>query len=324
MARRPIARLPPLRAMRAFEIVARRLSIRMAAEEMNVTPAAVTQQVKALEDNLGRRLLRRAGRGVELTEDGTRLYDVLHRSFSDISAVISELTWHSPSQLNLSLLPTMAQRWLAPRLLRFRQKYPEVTVRISVSTKLVDFAAEDMDVALRLGRGSWPGLRATLVMDEELFPVCAPALLEGSALPADPEILHRHPLLHTILRPDDWRAWSEHAGVSGLSSSSGYHLENSALALEMAEHGMGFAIARTPLVISALAAGRLVAPFRARLSTDLSYHLVCPDAYARRPEIARFRGWILNEGRLTTEAMENYVMPTAVNVGNSNPAMSVM
>jgi LysR family glycine cleavage system transcriptional activator len=300
-------RLPPLNALRAFEAAARNLSVTKAADELCVTPAAVTQQLKILEDALGRRLIRRVGRGVELTENGQQLFPVLCRTFSDISSAVTGLTSHSAMKLRTSFLATVAQRWLAPRLIGFRQQFPDIAVAVSTSFRLVDFAREDIDVALRLGYGSWPGLHSTFVMNEELFPVCSPTLLREATLPAGSDLLRRHSLVHTIVRPTDWHAWHVEAGLEDFGATSGFHCQNSALALEMAEYGLGLAIGRTPLVISALASGRLVAPFAARLSNPMSYYLVCQDTAARRPEIARFRDWIVNEGIETMEAIKKYI-----------------
>jgi LysR family glycine cleavage system transcriptional activator len=295
-----------LNALRAFEAAARNLSVTKAADELCVTPAAVTQQLKILEDALGRRLIRRAGRGVELTENGQQLFPVLRRTFSDISSAVTGLTSHSTTKLKTSFLATVAQRWLAPRLIEFRQQFPDIAVAVSTSFRLVDFTSEDIDIALRLGYGSWPGLHSTFVMNEELFPVCSPTLLRGAILPAGSDLLPRHSLVHTIIRPTDWQTWLIEAGIEDVDATAGYHCENSALALEMAEYGLGFAIGRTPLVISALKSGRLAAPFTVRLPNPMSYYLVCQQSDARRPEIVRFRDWIVNEGIETMEAIKKY------------------
>jgi LysR family glycine cleavage system transcriptional activator len=266
----------------------------------------VTQQLKILEDALGRRLIRRVGRGVELTENGQQLFPVLRQTFSDISSAVTGLTSHRTMKLKTSFLATVAQRWLAPRLIGFRQQFPDIAVAVATSFRLVDFTREDIDIALRLGYGSWPGLHSTFVMNEELFPVCSPTLLRGVMLPAGSDLLRRHSLVHTIIRPTDWQAWLVEAGIEGVDATAGYHCENSALALEMVEYGLGFAIGRTPLVISALKSGRLAAPFTVRLPNPMSYYLVCQQSAARRPEIVRFRDWIVNEGIETMEAIKKY------------------
>ena len=301
-----LRRLPPLNALRAFEAAARHLSIKKAAEEIGVTPAAVTQQVKLLESDLECAILRRSGRGIELTEYGARLFYVLQRSFSDISSVVSELTSHNPNEINASLQPTLAQRWLAPRLVELHQEHPRISVHISMSQQPIDFTLEDIDVAMQFGSGAWPSLRSTFVMAEQMFPVCSPALADRYEFPMSLDVLRRNPILHTIASPDDWPEWLARNGINDASSISSHYLENSALALEVAEHGLGFAMARTPFVISALASGRLVAPFSVRLESEFAHYLVSQQSSARRPEVARFRDWIVRQGTETTEFMKNY------------------
>lgn len=251
-------------------------------------------------------MLRRTGRGIELTEHGCRLFHVLQRSFSDISSVVSELTSYNPNEISASLQPTLAQRWLAPRLVDLHQEHPRIAVHISMSKQPVDFALDDIDVAIEVRSGACASLRSTFVMAEQMFPVCSPALAERYEFPMNLDVLRRNPILHTVSSPDDWPRWLIRNGIIDLSAIPSHCLENSALALEIAEHGLGFAMARTPHVISALASGRLVAPFSLRLESDQAHHFVSQHSTARRPEIARFRDWIVKQGLATTEFMKNY------------------
>lgn len=300
-------RLPPLNALRAFESVARHLSIKGAADEMLVTSAAITQQIKLLEDNLGRKLLYKAGRGVVLSDAGSRFFSSIHQSFSDIVMAVSELTWRDSGQISLSLPPSLAQRWLAAHLSGFRAAHPNLALRLVLSMNSVDFASEDIDMEIRWGGGTWPGMRSHLIMTNELFPVCSPSLLSYDRGSSEEELLLSNPLLHTLVGPTDWNDWMGRAGFNYNESHAAYRVENSALALEMAEHGVGIAISRAPFAISALVSGRLIAPFSYRLKTDNAYYLVYPDAYASRSEITVFRKWLLQEGSTTQQAISDYL-----------------
>ena len=295
MSDSPISRLPSLNSLRAFEAAARHLSMKKAAQEMHVTPAAVTHQVKALETALGIKLFRRANRSLELTQSGKEIYPVLHEAFAAIASAFSDLNWRKQGSVTLSLLPSFAQKWLAPRLPRFRATHPDITIQISTSMANVDFATADVDAAVRIGDGEWPRLRADLLLEDEFFPVCAPQLLEDVRDPADPATLARYPLLTTMRRPDDWRLWLEAAGVRGVNPQRQVMHENSALALEMAVHGLGFAITRKVFAMSDIETGRLVAPFATKVKSGLGFYFVCPEALAGRPEIRSVRNWLLTE-----------------------------
>jgi LysR family transcriptional regulator, glycine cleavage system transcriptional activator len=306
-----LTRLPPLNALRAFEAAARHLSFTRAAEELNVTQTAVSHQIKGLEERLGVQLFRRRSRGLLLTEAAQRYAPALRAAFAQIAAATEQLSASGAGgALNLSTVPSFAAKWLVPRLGRFRAAHPEIDLRISASLRLVDFSRDDFDVAIRMGRGNYPGHRVDALFGEVMFPVCAPRLLTGPKPLQRPEDLRQHVLLHDVdvtssafaAPPQAWRLWLERAGVHGIDVERGPVFEDSAMLLDAAAEGQGVALGRSALVAADLAAGRLVKPFDLSLPFELTYYLVCPEATADRPKIAAFRAWLLAEAQAQARA----------------------
>lgn len=292
-----VRRLPPLNALKAFEAAARHLSFTRAAEELSVTQAAVSHQVKALEDRLGIPLFRRLNRALLLTDEGQAYLPAVRAAFDRIAEATERLaSAESRGTLTVSTVPSFAAKWLVPRLGRFRSIEPEIDLRIAPSMHLVDFAREDVDVAIRYGRGNWPGLRTERLMGEDIFPVCSPALLLGPPALAAPADLAEHVLLHD----DDhegWRMWLMAAGVAGVDATRGPVFTDSAMTLDAAADGQGVALARSALVAADLASGRLVRPFGISLPAQFAYYVVAPEATAERPKVAAFRTWMVDEVR---------------------------
>ncbi|MGH6914593.1 MAG: transcriptional regulator GcvA, partial [Geminicoccales bacterium] len=267
-------RLPPLTGLRAFEAAARHLSFTRAAEELHVTQTAISHQIKALEERLGVQLFRRLPRSLLLTEEAQRYLPPVREAFDRIAAATEQLAAVSASgSVTVSVLPSFAAKWLVPRLGRFRIAHPDVDLRISTSSHLVDFAREDVDVGIRMGRGVYPGLRVDRLFGEVIVPVCNPQLLEGAhalRLPAD--LTH-----HVLLHDDDatgWQLWLELAGVEGVEAARGPIFTDSAMVVQAAAEGQGVALARKVLAAGDLAAGRLVQPFEVSIPHDLAYYLV--------------------------------------------------
>lgn len=289
-------RLPPLNALRAFEAAARLLSFTKAAEELSITPSAISHQIRGLEAHLGVRLFRRASRSLMLTDEGQSYLPVLRDAFDAIHAATSRLaTRRAAGPLTVSLLSSFAVRWLIPRLRRFQSSRPEIEVRLSTTARPVDFRREDIDCAIRHGRGQWPGLAADLLLAEDLFPVCGPKLLEGRHPLKAPHDLALHSLFHIAMRRDDWRVWLNAVGIADIDPERGPVFESSDLALRAAAEGLGVAIASSALVEDDLEKGRLVAPFDVRLPTDSGYYFVVPEDRREQPKIAAFRAWLLEE-----------------------------
>ena len=295
-------RLPPLNALRAFEAAARHLSFTRAAEELHVTQAAISHQVKALEEHLGRKLFRRLNRALRLTDDGQAYLPSVSRAFALLNEATNDLlTKQAPGPLTVSVLPSFAARWLVPRLGRFRQIRPDIDLRIDPSAELTDFAAGDVDVCIRYGRGKYAGLRADWLMTEDIFPVCSRTLLEGAHPLRKPGDLEHHVLLHDDGH-GDWRTWLLAAGVDRVDPARGPIFTDSSMLIQAAMAGQGVALARGVLAADELAAGRLVRPFTLSLPTDYAYYLVCPEATAEQPKIVAFRDWLLDETRSEASA----------------------
>jgi LysR family glycine cleavage system transcriptional activator len=295
-------RLPPLNAVRAFEAAARHLSFTRAAEELNVTQAAVSHQVKALEERLGVLLFRRLNRGLLLTDAG----GLYRKDLEDILDRLGQATerlrgTEAAGLLTVSANIAFASKWLVPRLQRFRERRPDIDVRIDADDALTDFRRDNVDLAIRYGRGVYPGLDSVKLLQDIVFPVCSPKLLEGSHPLRVPKDLQYHTLLHDQGVVEDWPSWLRTAGVSGVDSSRGPSFSHSAMLIEAAIAGQGVALGRRSMVAQDLREGRLVQPFSLSLRPEFSYWVVCPEATTDKPKIVEFRTWLLEEAAAESE-----------------------
>lgn len=293
-----------LNALRAFEASARHQSFSLAAQELNVTPAAVGQLVRTLEDWLGSPLF------VRSTSGRARLVttEVAEQALPDIRAGLERLavglerlrSGSAGGVLTVTVSPAFAAKWLLPRIERFQAAWPETDLRLDTSLKPVDFVAQRIDVGVRYGRGQWPGLAAEKLMDEEVYPVCAPALLAMATLQA-PDDLRGQVLIHdqsvdTSTGFASWQAWLRHAGVQGVPTDRGLRINDSAAVLQAAVDGQGVALARSVMAHDDLAAGRLVRLFpQVRLDSALAYYVVYRPECIAQPKVAAFRDWLLRE-----------------------------
>ncbi len=300
-------RLPPLNALRAFEAAGRHLSFSKAAAELNVTPAAVSQQVKTLEDYLGVRLFRRLNRALLLTDAGQFSLPAVSEGFDRLADGIAgiESSWDE-SLLAVSVSPSVAAKWLMPRMDRFYRAHPGIDLRIDATEALADFEADGIDVAIRYGLGDYPGMRADILMEEEVFPVCSPMLLQGDAPLRTVSDLSRFPLLHlSWVSHDgswpDWRMWLAAAGYPDIDATRGPRFGQFGMAVDAAIEGLGVALGSTAVVADDLAAGRLVKPFDLTFAPPFKYFLVCPERTANRRHVAAFRDWIFSEVGATPE-----------------------
>ncbi len=290
-------RLPPLNALRAFECAARHLSFTRAAQELHVTQAAISHQVKALEDHLGFKLFRRLNKSLLLTDAGQAYGPALSEAFGLIQQATRRLVSQEASgPLTVSVVPSFASTWLVPRLGRFRQQHPDIDLLIDPNPAMVDLQRGAVDVAIRYGLGDYPGLSCDWLMSEDLFPVCAPQLLNGGTPLEQPHDLRHFPLLHD----DDhsyWQTWLKAAGVSNVDALRGTVFTDSGMLLQAAMAGQGVAIARSVLVADALDTGALVRPFDLSMTTRLAYFLLTlPERY-EQPKLQRFRDWLIGEAK---------------------------
>jgi LysR family glycine cleavage system transcriptional activator len=309
------SRLPPLNALRAFEAAARHLSVKKAAIELNVTPAAVSHQIRMLEDYLGVQLFHRYNRALELTDAARASLPKLREGFDALVQAVERLRSHvSGGVLTVSAAPSFAARWLMPRLHRFIAAHPEVDVRVSARMRRVsvdgkgDVAEratveawlDDSDIAILYGRGNYPALWVKKLLDLTIAPICSPRMLQGEHPIQRPQDLADHMLLH-----DDtgdlydnepfWDVWLRAAGVEGVDSRRGPHFSHAVLAFEAAIDAVGVVASMPVLAAEDIAAGRLIVPFDLKVPLASAYYLVCHESASTRPAVALFRDWLLDE-----------------------------
>ena len=291
-------RLPPLNALRAFEAAARHLSFSKAADELSVTPGAVSQQIKLLEEFVQLPLFVRGPRGLTLTEAGGAALPSLSDGFDRLEAGARLMTERGgPRRVTVSAAPSFASKWLVPRLDRFTGANPDIDVYVHADMDLVDFAGGEADIAVRFGPGGYEGLSATLLMAERIVPVCAPGLITGDPPLKTLADLANHTLLHDDARTEDgpsWPMWLRAAGAD-LDGQRGPRFNQSSLAIEAAVAGKGVALAKSALAEADLVAARLTVPFDLSTPTDFSYWIVHPEPKAALPEVAAFKAWLLAE-----------------------------
>ncbi len=293
--------LPPLNPLRAFEAAGRHLSLTKAARELHVTPAAVSHQVKGLEEYLGMKLFRRVGNSLLLTDAGQACLPGLVEGFDRLSDAVDRLKEHDArGPLDVSVAPAFASKWLIPRLERFYSAHPDIDVRISASLEVVDLDREGFDAAIRLGRGSYPGLEVHEIFAESVVPMCTPGLIEGPHPLRHPSDLRNHVLLHDdSLRFEraapDWAMWLKAAGAKQVDASRGPHFSHPDHAMQAAMDGAGVVLGWRTLATADLAAGRLAIPFDVALPMQLGFFFVCSHVGSERPKIVAFRDWLLGE-----------------------------
>ncbi len=296
--------LPNLNAIRAFEAVARHLSITRASEELNVTQAAVSHQIKALEDQMGVMLFRRHNKGLLLTKEGQTMVQPMTNAF-DMIADAANLIVNSEIQiLKVSMLSSFATGWLMPRLDKFYRQYPNIDIRVMVSNKEYDMLkAGDVDIDLRYGDGKWPHVDSQKFLPEEIFPVCSPDILKGDIPLKTLDDLGRHVLLHDN-KMIGWKEWLDDAGVKGIDHSRGPGFSHYQITLLAATLGHGIALGRMPLVSDALAKGDLVRPFDISLPTGMGYYVINTNTATDKSKIRSFTNWLMEEVRIYEQAMQ--------------------
>jgi LysR family glycine cleavage system transcriptional activator len=288
-------RLPSLNALKAFEATARQESFTKAAIELCVTQGAVSQQVKGLEAELGVRLFRRERQRLIITDAGRAYLEVVRDAFDRLAMGTERLLQRQKSgTLTITTSPNFAAKWLVHRLGRFSEAHPGIDLRVSASVQHIDFAREDIDLALRHGDGQWPGMHVTRLCTEKLFPVCSPKLLSESGALRSPRDIKHHTLLHTN-GTGDWANWLGRVGVDGVNLKHGVVFNQASMTIDAAIDGQGIALARTALVSWDLICGRLVRPFVQALEAPYAFWIVCPKSVADLPKISTFRGWLLKE-----------------------------
>lgn len=293
----PMRSLPPLNALQVFEVAARHLSFQQAAAELEVTATAVSHQVKLLEDSLGVRLFRRRPRPLSLTEAGQRLYPVVREGLDSMAAAIAQLRQTSESTtLTVSVTPVFAAKWLVPRLSEFQRRYPEIDLRLQTSNNVVDLHTQTVDLAIRYGKGHYPGLVVRPLMSDVFTPVCSPRLIQGTHPLKEPGDLIHHPLVHfewTHFERDapNWKNWFAAIGVTPIDPNRGLKFNEESLAIQAAIAGQGVALCSSIHVADDMALGFLVQPLKMTLQ-GFRYSAVCLESHPKETLILKFVNWL--------------------------------
>ena len=297
-------RLPPLNSLRVFEAAARHSSFTRASEELYVTQAAVSHQIKALEEYLGIKLFRRQNRALFLTEEGQSYFlDIKDTFTSLVDATERLLARGAKGSLTVSLQPSFAIQWLVPRLSLFSELYPDIDVRIKAVDMDDGSLTDDVDVAIYYGRGKWKDLHAQKLHTEYLVPVCSPLLLNGTKPLKTPHDLKLHTLLHDTSRRD-WTAWFKQASITDVNVNQGPIFSHTSMVLQAAVHGQGVALGHSVLAQPEIDAGRLVCPFNEVLVSKNAYYVVCREEQDELGKIVAFRDWMLS---LVQEEQQDFV-----------------
>lgn len=285
----------PLNALRVFEAVAARLNFGEAAEALHVTPAAVSQQIKALEDYLQTPLFRRTGRNVQLTPEGADLLPGVRRGLDELELTLNRLRSDRQSGIvNISTLGSFLQKWLTPRLAGMHAAHPDVELHLHSSRDPVDFSRSDFHAAIRFGQGKYPDLCSKKVMDEWLVAVASPALVRKHGLLNDATDLATLPLLHGSDFP--WSSWNASEGERK-RVQRGVFMDDSGNVLAAVFEGLGYAVLRWTLVAADLAAGRVELASERVIPHRFAYYFVCPEPYSNLPKVTAFRDWLIDAAR---------------------------
>jgi LysR family transcriptional regulator, glycine cleavage system transcriptional activator len=296
-------RLPPVAAIRALEAAARHQSFTLAADELHITPSAISHQIRYLEDLWAVKLFDR-GKRLELTPAGKTLVPIVREFLDRMAGALSTL--HASElreSLRVSTTQSFAVKWLVPRLPDFNAKHPNISIWITASDELANFVSDNIDIAVRLGHGSYPGLHTTFLFREYVFPVCSPAFLERGWAPTNPKDLLSYPLL---LRSGSkivptWEYWFQLVGIMHVKLEDGVRFPDTSMTIEAALSGQGIALVRSAHVADDLAAGRLVKLFDVPCPSNVAYYFVCPNGTAALPKIVALREWLLGEAEKVNE-----------------------
>ncbi|MEA2959462.1 MAG: LysR family transcriptional regulator, glycine cleavage system transcriptional activator [Alphaproteobacteria bacterium] len=317
--------LPPLNPLRAFEAAGRLKSIRKAADELSVTPGAVSRQVQILETHLGIPLFRRESRSAILTAAGEQYLAAITEHIDGIREATLKLTGErgrSREILKVRAYVTFAMKWLIPRLSSFHEANPSTEARITASLEAVDFEHEDVDGAIRLGDGHWPEYEVDRLVANELIPVCSPEFRRTTML-KHPSDLAGRTLLHSLARPDDWMYWLKAAGQTGIDAYAGLKYQSSVMVHQAAIEGQGIAIAQKVLVDDDLRRRRLVQPFKLSCDRgDFTYYLIYPKNRLRNPSFRKFRSWLVEQARLAPQSKRTDAPTSEGSAVNSNRGSS--
>ena len=298
--------LQSLGAFRTFEIAARHLSFTKAARELFVTQAAVSQQIRQLENQLGFKLFHRMTRKLALTEEGQKLARTTREALNSIYQTVEDIKQDTETgSITISTIPSFAVRWIIPRLGQFRKTHPGIQLNIHSDERIIDLNEFKVDLAIRAGKGNYPGLKVTLLMMEDIFPVCSPSLLQGDKPLEKIEDIYHHEILQDEVQwrldeeETDWYVWLKAVGITDIDTFSGTSFSNSIMALQAAADGLGIAMCRSSLIGDDLKTGRLVKPFDITVESPVAYYIVCLKENSHKPRIKAVTNWLLKQAQKT-------------------------
>jgi LysR family glycine cleavage system transcriptional activator len=312
-----MTRFPPLDSLQVFAVAARHLSFTKAAAELHRTQSAVSRRVKTLEAEIGLPLFNRITRRLELTEAGRALAHQVDQSLSDIARTIAKLDRSAAQRLTVTVLPSVASRWLMLRLPRFCEQNPDIEVRVIADARVLDLRAAGIDAAIRFGPGHYAGHSVTPLMPDKVLPVCSPSCAKVWGPITTIDALLELPLLHDSTAEgdgsrSDWRSWLDQLGRSESACHVGQRFSDAGLLIEAAAQGLGVALARFTLVADYLANGTLVCPLLLSTPTAFAYYLVGLPETVALPKIARFRRWLQEEAAATAATLQQRSQASAV------------
>ncbi len=312
-----INRLPPIAALRAFEASSRHLSFTKAAEELFISQSAVSHQIRHIEDLWDFKLFERQGRRLIITKEGQLIVPVVREFLENMNRVLNEITnSESRTSIRVSLVQSLAVKWLVPKLGRFNELYPDISIWISTSDDIVNFTTNEVDIAIRLGYGDWPGLHIDPLLHEYVFPVCSPEFFKRITPPEHPADLVHYPLLyrHSFDICPRWRDWFRDAGITVKSLPTGSRFPDTSMCIQAAIDNQGIALARSAHVDEDLKANRLIKLFNVYSESPVSYYLVCPHKVVSQPRIAAFRKWLLAEAAKSQISFDRVIQDDVASV----------
>lgn len=293
--------LLPLNALRAFDAAARHMSFKRAADDLSVTPAAISQQIRSLEETLGVELFKRTSRTLILTEAAQLALASLKEGFEKMEEAVDAMTaTKDTNTLRISVAPSFATKWLVPRLASYYQRRPNAVVKVSASMAVADFQAQEVDLAVRYGLGNYPGMHSEELLRDMVYPVCSPDLLGGKKSLSSPEEITELTLIHddnggNLSDTYGWNSWLRAAGIKPKEGMPALHFNAHVLAIEAAIAGRGVALARHTIAEADIKAGRLVRPFGEAIPIDFAHYIVCPPEKLQLEQVQDFINWLKEE-----------------------------
>ena len=289
-------RLPPLNSLKSFEAAGRLLSFTRAANELNVTQAAVSHQIKVIEDFLGLSLFIRYPRKLALTEQGRLLLPEVIEAFDKVSNAIGAISQEPSSKMiSVRLAPSFAAKWLSPRLKYFWLQHPEIDLCLYHAHPAVEFDREQIDIAVTYGKGDWPGVVADPILSLDFYPVCTPAFMSNDRPLSNINNLRYYSLLHDA-NYECWSDWLKLAGLHQINANKGTIIDDTNVLIQAAVDGQGVALGSSTFVQDLLDSGRLIKPFDITLVNEFAYYVVCPEAHLKNPSVQAFKDWLLDLG----------------------------